>query len=149
MIVVYEKKGMTRACWKLPFVDKFMFKYLLEEQESSRNIKKSSVRQIFSRKSTVIDLFIDQRFGIHNGRHFFRVVLNKEHVGLKFGALVITKKIGEDIHTYNRVQKKKKERQKALKQKKLHRVKGKSKKLQMKKKQRLKQLKLKAKKKEK
>jgi len=85
---------MIRSGWKLPFVDKFMFKYLLEEQASPRNVRRSPVIQTFSRKSTVSDLLIDHRFGIHNGRHFFRVVLTKDHVGLKIGALVVTKKNG-------------------------------------------------------
>jgi len=128
---------MIRSAWKLPYIDKFLYNYIEEEKKNPRNLRKSSAVAILSRNSIVKECFIDHKFGIHNGKDFFRVLITENQVGLKFGSLMLTKTIGSYMHLNNKIQKKKKERQRALKQKKLNRYKGK-KKTKLKKSKRLK-----------
>lgn len=109
----------------MQFVNKFMFKYLEEEREHPKNLAISPSIKIQARNSTVNSLLLGHKFGIHTGRGFSRVTISESHLGLKLGALVLTKNIGMSMHLYNKVQKKKKEKQRALKQKKLNRNKGK------------------------
>jgi len=138
---------MVRSKWKLMFVDKPVFKFYETEQLDSIFRRKGVV--IENRSSTITDLAIDKKFSIPSGRNYTRVIVTESQVGMKFGSLCLTKRIGKSIHLCNKVQKKKSERKRALKQKKLNRNKvGKKAKLKMRS-QRLKQMraKLKAKKK--
>jgi ribosomal protein S19 len=51
--------------------------------------------EIKDRRSTIIPDFIDKIVKVHKGNGYVAIEINKEHVGLKFGNLVRTKKIPE------------------------------------------------------
>jgi ribosomal protein S19 len=138
---------MIRSKWKLIFVDKPVFKFYEKEQQNSFFSRKGVV--VENRSSTITDLAIDKKFSVPSGQNYAKIIVSESQVGMKFGSLCLTKRIGKSMHLYNKVQKKQSERKRALKQKKLNRNKvGKKAKLKMRS-QRLKQMraKIKAKKK--
>lgn len=120
---------MARSVWKLPYVDRVVFALQNDEEylRLSSNEKRPFVIQLNSRASTISEELVNRKVALHNGRKFIRVALTEDHIGLKLGDLVLTKQIGVSIHLYNKINKKQKEKQKLLKQRKLNRYKGKKK----------------------
>lgn len=138
---------MVRSKWKLMFVDMRVLDFYEKEQQNPYFSRKGVV--VKNRNSLITDLAIDKYFSVHSGRNLERILVNESQVGMKFGSLCITKRIGKKMHTYNKVHKKQSERKRALKQRKLNRNKI-SKKAKLKQRsQRIKQMraKIKAKKK--
>lgn len=124
---------MVRSKWKLIFVDKPVFKFYEKEQENKLNIISREGLYVENRSSVITDLAIDKKFFVPNGRRYERVIINEAQVGMKFGSLCLTKQIGQNMHLYNKVQKKQKEKKKNLKHKKVNRNKvGKKARLKMK-----------------
>jgi len=115
---------MGRARWKLPYMDRFLFRYLQEQDLYFQNTKRSGAALTHARQMTVSEPLVHHRFGVHTGRGYLRVALTSAHVGYKLGSLVLTKRIGVRMHTENKLEKKKRDKARALKQKKLTRNKG-------------------------
>lgn len=120
---------MARSVWKLPYVDRVVFGLQNDEEylRLSSKEKRPFIIQLNSRASTISEELVNRKVALHNGRKFIRIALTEDHIGLKLGDLVLTKQIGISIHLHNKINKKQKEKQKLLKQRKLNRYKGKKK----------------------
>lgn len=81
---------MSRSKWKGPFFNLTLYNELLHIR------KKSKVKfwkyKIQSRDSVIPSNLIRKRVLVHTGKSFKRVFVNREKVGLKFGALAKTRK---------------------------------------------------------
>lgn len=78
---------MARSIWKGPFVDGYLFKKAETVRASGRN----EVIKTWSRRSTIMPLFVGLTFGVHNGHKFIPVFITEEMVGLKLGEFAPTR----------------------------------------------------------
>ena len=78
---------MSRSTWKGPFVDG----YLLKKAEKARAGKKNEVIKIWSRRSTILPMFVGLIFAVHNGKTFVPVTVSEHMVGHKFGEFAPTR----------------------------------------------------------
>jgi small subunit ribosomal protein S19 len=78
---------MSRSVWKGPFIDS----YLIKKAEEARASKKNTQIKIWSRRSTIIPLFVGLVFAVHNGKAFVPVLVNEQMVGHKFGEFAPTR----------------------------------------------------------
>ena len=72
---------MARSVWKGPFVEPSLIK---KAQSAIRSGSRSLLR-IWSRRSTIIPMFVGMTFAVHNGKKFIPVSVNEDMVGHKFG----------------------------------------------------------------
>lgn len=72
---------MTRSVWKGPFVDGYLIKKVQKLMESG----KSEMIKTWSRRSTILPIFVGFTFSVHNGNKFIPVSVNEEMVGRKLG----------------------------------------------------------------
>ena len=72
---------MTRSIWKGPFVDGFLIKKVTKVIASG----KREVIKIWSRRSTIIPMFVGMTFMVYNGKKHIPVTVREEMVGHKFG----------------------------------------------------------------
>ena len=72
---------MTRSVWKGPFVDGFLIKKVTKILASG----KREVVKIWSRRSTIIPMFVGITFMVYNGKKHIPVTVREEMVGHKFG----------------------------------------------------------------
>ncbi len=72
---------MARSIWKGPFVDG----YLLTKAEKAKASGKNEVIKIWSRRSTILPLFVGLTFAVYNGRKHIPVNVTEEMIGQKFG----------------------------------------------------------------
>ncbi|MFK8040140.1 MAG: 30S ribosomal protein S19 [Rickettsiaceae bacterium] len=78
---------MTRSVWKGPFVDGYLIKKVQKVLESG----KFAVIKTWSRRSTILPLFVGMTFSVHDGKRFVKIVITEEMVGKKLGAFVPTR----------------------------------------------------------
>ena len=78
---------MARSVWKGPFVDGYLIKKIQKLVESG----KSEIIKTWSRRSTIIPLFVGHTFLVHNGNKFIPVVVTEEIVGRKLGEFAPTR----------------------------------------------------------
>jgi small subunit ribosomal protein S19 len=78
---------MSRSVWKGPFIDS----YLIKKAEEARASKKNTQIKIWSRRSTIIPLFVGLVFAVHNGKVFVPVLVSEQMVGHKFGEFAPTR----------------------------------------------------------
>jgi small subunit ribosomal protein S19 len=74
---------MTRSVWKGPFVDGYLLKKSMEVIQSG---KMGTVIKTWSRRSTIIPLFVGLTFNVYNGRKFIPVRVSEAMVGHKLGS---------------------------------------------------------------
>lgn len=72
---------MARSVWKGPFVDGYLIKKVQKSVESGS----SQIIQTWSRRSTIIPMFVGYTFAVHNGNKFIPVAVTEEMVGRKLG----------------------------------------------------------------
>ncbi len=72
---------MARSVWKGPFVDGFLIKKVTKILTSG----KREVVKIWSRRSTIIPMFVGLTFMVYNGKKHIPVTVREEMVGHKFG----------------------------------------------------------------
>jgi small subunit ribosomal protein S19 len=72
---------MARSVWKGPFVDGFLIKKVTKILTSG----KREVVKIWSRRSTIIPMFVGITFMVYNGKKHIPVTVREEMVGHKFG----------------------------------------------------------------
>jgi len=72
---------MARSLWKGPFVDG----YLLTKVQKMIDAGKSEVVKTWSRRSTILPMFVGYTFAVHNGNKFIPVSVSAEMVGRKLG----------------------------------------------------------------
>ncbi len=73
---------MARSAWKGPFVDAHMLKKAEEVRASG---KTHTPIKTWSRRSTILPVFVGLIFSIYNGKKFIPVTISEEMVGYKFG----------------------------------------------------------------
>lgn len=78
---------MTRSVWKGPFVDGYLLKKIQKMVESGRK----EVIKTWSRRSTILPIFVGYTFAVHNGNKFIPVAVTEEMVGQKLGAFSPTR----------------------------------------------------------
>lgn len=72
---------MVRSVWKGPFVDGYLITKVTKILASG----KREVIKIWSRRSTVIPMFVGITFMVYNGKKHIPVTVREEMVGHKFG----------------------------------------------------------------
>lgn len=78
---------MTRSIRKGPFIDPCLFKKAEKVRESGRK----EVIKTWSRRSTIIPLFVGLTFAVHNGNKFIPVFVTDDMIGHKFGEFALTR----------------------------------------------------------
>ncbi len=78
---------MTRSVWKGPFVDGYLLKKIEKLMDSSR----SEIIKTWSRRSTIIPLFVGYTFAVHNGNKFIPVLVSEDMIGRKLGEFAPTR----------------------------------------------------------
>lgn len=73
---------MTRSVWKGPFVDGYLIKKVQKLVDGGGS---SQVIQTWSRRSTIIPMFVGFTFAVHNGNKFIPVAVTEEMIGRKLG----------------------------------------------------------------
>jgi len=72
---------MARSVWKGPFVDG----YLIKKATKILTGGKREVIKTWSRRSTIIPMFVGLNFSVYNGKKHIPVAVREEMVGHKFG----------------------------------------------------------------
>ena len=70
-----------RSVWKIPFVEKSLIKKVKTMMESSKKLPIKT----YSRRSTIIPMFVGYTFDVYNGKKFIPVLVSEGMVGHKFG----------------------------------------------------------------
>lgn len=78
---------MARSVWKGPFVDGYLIKKVQKLVEAGN----SQIIQTWSRRSTIIPMFVGYTFAVHNGNKFIPVAVTEEMVGRKLGEFAPTR----------------------------------------------------------
>ncbi|AFC75185.1 ribosomal protein S19 [Rickettsia parkeri str. Tate's Hell] len=78
---------MARSIWKGPFVDGYLIKKVQKLMESG----KYEMIKTWSRRSTILPIFVGFTFSVHNGNKFIPVSVNEEMVGRKLGEFAPTR----------------------------------------------------------
>jgi len=78
---------MTRSVWKGPFVDG----HLLKKVQTAIETGKKDVIKTWSRRSTILPIFVGYTFAVHNGNKFIPVAVSEEMVGHKLGEFAPTR----------------------------------------------------------
>ncbi|HJD57867.1 MAG TPA: 30S ribosomal protein S19 [Rickettsia endosymbiont of Ceroptres masudai] len=78
---------MARSIWKGPFVDGYLIKKVQKLMESG----KSEMIKTWSRRSTILPIFVGFTFSVHNGNKFIPVSVNEVMVGRKLGEFAPTR----------------------------------------------------------
>jgi small subunit ribosomal protein S19 len=78
---------VARSAWKGPFFDG----YLLKKAEKARASGRNEVIKTWSRRSTILPMFIGLTFGVYNGQKFIPVLVTENMIGHKFGEFAPTR----------------------------------------------------------
>ena len=78
---------MSRSVWKGPFVDFHLIKKIQKAISSSSY----TIIQTWSRRSTIIPMFVGQTIAVHNGHKFIPVRIAVEMISRKLGEFAPTR----------------------------------------------------------
>ena len=78
---------MARSVWKGPFVDGHLLKKVQKLIEAGNK----EIIKTWSRRSTILPMFVGFTFAVHNGNKFIPVTATEEKVGQKLGAFSPTR----------------------------------------------------------
>lgn len=78
---------MARSVWKGPFVDGCLLKKIQVMMDSGQK----RIIKTWSRRSTILPIFVGFTFDVHNGRKFVPVLVTEEMVGKKLGVYAPTR----------------------------------------------------------
>lgn len=78
---------MARSVWKGPFVDGHLLKKVQKLIEAGNK----EIIKTWSRRSTILPMFVGFTFAVHNGNKFIPVTATEEMVGQKLGAFSSTR----------------------------------------------------------
>lgn len=70
-----------RSVWKGPFIDKHLLNAIQKVIQSGKN----TVIKTWSRRSTILPMFIGHTVAVYNGKKFIPVLVSEQMVGKKFG----------------------------------------------------------------
>ncbi len=82
---------MARSSKKGPFFDG----YLLKKADKARASGRNEVIKTWSRRSTILPMFIGLTFGVYNGQKFVPVLVTENMVGHKFGEFSPTRQFSQ------------------------------------------------------
>jgi small subunit ribosomal protein S19 len=71
----------SRSVWKGPFVDGHLLKAVKKVVASGKN----TVIKTWSRRSTILPMFVGLTFSVYNGKKFIPVSVSEQMVGKKLG----------------------------------------------------------------
>jgi ribosomal protein S19 len=71
---------MSRSNWKGPFLDKFLLKKSLINNQ-----------KVWSRRSVIPYFLIGKNVLVHNGKTFKKILITREKIGFKFGEFCLTR----------------------------------------------------------
>jgi ribosomal protein S19 len=75
---------MSRSKWKGNFIDNALFK----QKGSDLN----RLPKIWSRRSVISSFFLNKKVLIYTGKEFKKILITRDKIGYKFGALCFTRK---------------------------------------------------------
>ena len=78
---------MGRSIKKGPYIDQRLLKKVTDMEKSG----KKSVIKTWSRRSTILPMFIGLTFGVYNGQKFIPVLVTENMIGHKFGEFAPTR----------------------------------------------------------
>ena len=78
---------MSRSVWKGPFVED----YLIKKVQKLSNDNTNTPIKTWSRKSTIIPIFVGRIFEVYNGKKFIPVSITEDMVGRKLGEFAPTR----------------------------------------------------------
>jgi small subunit ribosomal protein S19 len=78
---------MARSAWKGPFCEES----LIKKAKLAREAGGASVIKTWSRRSTILPMFVGLTFGVHDGRDFLAVHVTEDMVGRKLGEFAKTR----------------------------------------------------------
>jgi small subunit ribosomal protein S19 len=78
---------MSRSVWKGPFVDG----HLLKKVQSAIESSKKAIIKTWSRRSTILPIFVGYTFSVYNGNKFIPVTVSEEMIGHKLGEFAPTR----------------------------------------------------------
>ncbi|WHQ47181.1 MAG: 30S ribosomal protein S19 [Candidatus Midichloria sp.] len=70
-----------RSVWKGPFVDSYLLKKATEVIQQGKH----TVIKTWSRRSTILPIFVGLNFAVYNGKKFIPVPVTERMIGKKFG----------------------------------------------------------------
>ncbi|MDJ1257478.1 MAG: 30S ribosomal protein S19 [Candidatus Midichloria sp.] len=70
-----------RSVWKGPFVDSHLLKKATEVMQQGKH----TVIKTWSRRSTILPIFVGLNFAVYNGKKFIPVLVTERMIGKKFG----------------------------------------------------------------
>jgi len=81
---------MPRSNWKGPFLANSLLRNFKVFKKKAKK-KKSLKLKTWSRRSTILPVFVGYTFSVHNGKQFVRITVNDEMIGHKLGEFVPTR----------------------------------------------------------
>ena len=72
---------MARSLWKGPFVDGHLINKVQKQIDAGR----TDIVKTWSRRSTILPMFVGYTFAVYNGNKFIPVAVSAEMVGRKLG----------------------------------------------------------------
>jgi len=79
---------MSRSIWKGPFLEK----HLIKKLGGATKKKRTKLKKIWSRSSTILPQFVGKSVGVYNGRTFITLNITEDMIGHKFGEFSLTRK---------------------------------------------------------
>ncbi|CAG7590099.1 MAG: 30S ribosomal protein S19 [Candidatus Midichloria sp.] len=76
-----------RSVWKGPFVDSHLLKKATEVMQQGKH----TVIKTWSRRSTILPIFVGLNFAVYNGKKFIPVPVTERMIGKKFGEFAPTR----------------------------------------------------------
>lgn len=76
---------MGRSKWKGPYLG-------TKKGNTLEKLKKSYIKTIVSRNTTIVPKFVEQTLEVHNGKKFIEIIVTEEMIGHKFGEFSSTRK---------------------------------------------------------
>ena len=91
---------MTRSLWKGPFSEQTSNTISNSNTKSKVLTGSFKKNQIWSRRSTIVPIFLNKELLIHNGKLFIPLTVTEEMIGHKYGEFASTRR--KPIHKKKR-----------------------------------------------
>ena len=91
---------MTRSLWKGPFSEQTLNKIKSSDSKSKTSTRFLAKNKVWSRRSTILPIFLNKELLIYNGKVFIPLTVTEEMIGHKYGEFAGTRK--KPIHKKKR-----------------------------------------------
>ena len=91
---------MTRSSWKGPFCEQTLNKTNSSDSKSKTPTRFLVRNKVWSRRSTILPIFLNKQLLIYNGKVFIPLTVTEEMIGHKYGEFAGTRK--KPIHKKKR-----------------------------------------------